>query len=53
MRKYEFHIIKEPKQPEDVTTVMHPHFPDIVGVDQFAEIIQLFSYLLDDIGTLI
>jgi len=28
---------------------MHPHFPDIVGVDQFAEIIQLFSYLLDDI----
>jgi hypothetical protein len=26
---YELRIIKEPEQPEDVTTKLHPHFPDI------------------------
>ena len=36
---YELRIIKEPEQSEYVTAKLHPHFPDIVRVDQFAEII--------------
>jgi hypothetical protein len=36
---YELRIAKEPEQPEDITAKLHPHFPDIVRVDQLAEII--------------